>query len=62
MAYLNIKIDSETRERIKTQAKIDRRSLGAEALYLIEKGFFAIRSDTSSGQARELVDAIEAAR
>jgi len=45
MGYLNIKMDREVREKLEEQAKMDRRSLGAEALYLIERGLQQMRED-----------------
>lgn len=60
---VTIQMDQATFDRIKQIAKVERRSLSAQAVYLVEQGLAKhTHLDRGAGQARELVDEIEAMR
>ena len=61
---VTIQIDGDIVERVRDVAKKERRSLSGQAVYLIELGLAVheARFDRNAGQARELAEAIEAAR
>jgi hypothetical protein len=45
MTYLNISIDRDTKEKLRLLARRDKRSLGAEAFYLIERGMASMDTE-----------------
>jgi len=56
---ITIRLDEELLATLMERSKVECRTLGGEALYLIRRGLESLRSD-GSGQARELADFIKA--
>lgn len=57
---VTIQMDQATFDKIKQIAKVERRSLSAQAVYLVEQGLAKHNGlDRGAGQARELVAAID---
>lgn len=61
---VTLRIDADLYQKIQKQAKAEHRTISMQAGFLLEKGMYAhaARLDTGAGQARELVDEIEALR
>ena len=56
---VTIQMDQVTFDKIRQVAKVERRSLSAQAVYLVEQGLARHeRLDTGAGQARELAEAL----
>lgn len=59
---ISVQMDAELFERVRQKAKAERRSMAGQIVYFAERGLSDNGLDRGAGQARELVDEIEALR